>query len=374
MTRICVALSAERAYDIHIGAGVLERAGAWLGDIARSPRVVVLTEPAIGRRHGQRLLDGLRAGGLDPTLIAFTAGERRKHLGTIARVYGELYNLPGIDRKTLLVALGGGVVGDMVGFVAATYLRGMDYVQVPTTLLALVDSAVGGKTGVDFRDGKNLIGAFHQPRAVLADTAVLGTLPLREVRAGLAEVVKYGIIREPALLGYLMANATALLRRDGDALEWIGAQSCAIKADVVGADEREETGVRAILNYGHTIGHALESATQYRRYKHGEAIAIGMVSAACIGEAAGVTPPAVRPTLVALLQRLGLPTALPVEITDDTLIALTRRDKKAESGTARYVLARGLGDVALTAVDDAVVRQGLWAHRRSEIGSAGHGD
>jgi 3-dehydroquinate synthase len=349
-----VSLPSGRSYDIQIGSNVLERAGSCIAAVARSKRVVVITQPPIARHWGQVFTESLTASGLDVSVVSYPAGERHKHLSAIARLYERLYNLAGIDRKTLLVALGGGVVGDMVGFVAATYLRGLDYVQVPTTLLAMVDSSVGGKTGVDFREGKNLIGAFHQPCLVLADTRTLSTLPARERRSGLAEVIKYGVIREPALLELSAGEDWATLVE----------RSCAIKAEVVGGDEREESGLRAILNFGHTIGHALEGATAYRRYKHGEAISIGMVSAALIGEEAGVTPPEVTARLRAALERVGLPTALPEDIDDQTLVALTRRDKKAVGGVARYVLAQELGRVALQDVTEATVVAGLTRQRR----------
>lgn len=354
MTTVDVGLAAERGYEIRIGAGLLAQAGTAISAVARSKRVVVITQPPIEKRWGAPLLDSLAQAGLDTSVITYPAGERHKHLTTIARLYERLYNLPGIDRKTLLIALGGGVVGDMVGYVAATYLRGMDYVQVPTTLLAMVDSSVGGKTGVDFLEGKNLIGAFHQPRLVLADTNTLTTLPAREVRSGLAEVVKYGIIWDPALLETALAKDW----------EQMITRSCEIKAEVVAGDEREESGLRAILNFGHTIGHAIEGATAYKRYKHGEAISIGMISASLIGEEAGVTPPEVTQRLREVLPALGLPTALPDDITDATLMALTGRDKKASGGTARYVLAERPGKVALQEVPGAAVAAGLERHRR----------
>jgi 3-dehydroquinate synthase len=354
VTTVAVGLAGGRGYEIQIGAGLLTQAGPGIAAVARSSRVVVITQPPIARHWGAPLRESLTAAGLDVSEIVYPSGERHKHLRTIARLYERLYNLPGIDRKTLLVALGGGVVGDMAGYVAATYLRGMDYVQVPTTLLSMVDSSVGGKTGVDFLEGKNLIGAFHQPRLVVADTDTLTTLPARELRSGLAEVVKYGVIRDPALLDTVQ----------GVDRERLVERSCQIKADVVAGDEKEESGLRAILNFGHTVGHAIEGATAYRRYKHGEAIAIGMVAASLIGEEAGVTPPEVTVRLRAVLTALGLPTALPKDIDDATLIALTARDKKASGGVARYVLAQKLGIVALQDVPAATVAAALERHRR----------
>ena len=219
----------------------------------------------------------------------------------------------------------------------------------------MVDSSVGGKTGVDFRDGKNLIGAFHQPRSVIADVDTLKTLPRREFRSGMGEVVKYGVIRDPSLL---LPKALEMLQTD--IVSHIVRRSCEIKAEVVVADEREETGLRAILNYGHTVGHALESATNYRRYKHGEAVAIGMAAAACIGEAAGITPSDVRKTVIAACRAQGLPTARPAEISVESLLMLMMRDKKTEAGKIRFVLARGLGDVELmSGMNQESVRAGL---------------
>jgi 3-dehydroquinate synthase len=364
VTRLEVALSGENGYEIQVGSGLLGQAGEALALRARSRRIVVVTQPRIAHRWSEPLLTSLAAASFDVSVVVFPAGERHKHLQTIARLYERLYNLPGIDRRTLLVALGGGVVGDVVGFVAATYLRGLDYVQVPTTLLAMVDSSVGGKTGVDFRAGKNLVGAFHQPRLVLSDVETLTTLPRREVRSGLAEVVKYGIIREPALLERLQESAGALRRGEGDIFEELVQRSCAIKAEVVAGDEREESGLRATLNFGHTIGHALESATDYRRYKHGEAVAIGMVSASLIGEEAGITPPEVTRTLKQTLVALGLPTELPDDIEDAHLMELTERDKKAVGGVARYVLARRAGETIVQEVGSERVAAALARQRR----------
>ncbi len=365
MSRVPVALSEGRDYEIHIGADSLAALGPHCAAVARSSRAVVVTQPRIARHWEAGVSQSLERAGFQVESVHFPAGERYKNLTTITRLYDALYQLtPALDRKTLIVALGGGVVGDMAGYVAATYLRGLDYVQVPTTLLAMVDSSVGGKTGVDFREGKNLVGAFHQPRCVVIDPTLLQTLPRREVRSGLAEVVKYGVIQDPQLLTTLREQAGLLLRGDAEAIAAVVERSCQLKADVVTADEREETGLRAILNFGHTIGHALESATKYRRYKHGEAVAIGMISAALIGEQRGVTPSELTQELRATLVALGLPTALPGDVSDETLIALTARDKKAEAGEARFILAKQLGQVELMTVPTTLVQAGLLKHRQ----------
>ena len=373
-----VPLAGGRDYPLHVGSGLLAGAGRMLAPLAPGRRVVIVTQPRIASLWGEALLRSLRASGLDPELVSFPDGERFKTLRTLSALYRALYDLRA-DRQTLIAALGGGVVGDVAGFLAASYLRGLDYVQVPTTLLAMVDSSVGGKTGIDYRDGKNLIGAFHQPRAVLADIDTLATLPAREVRSGLAEVVKYGIIRAPEFLEYLEREADAVRRLDAGVMAEIVRRSCAIKAEVVAGDEREETGLRAILNFGHTIGHALESATRYRRFRHGEAIAIGMVSAACIGETAGVTPAEVRRTIARAIRAQGLPVAIPEGLAavaaPADLLGLLSLDKKARSGAARFVLARAIGDVALAdRIPDATVVAGLELQAREYGGNRGRGN
>ncbi|MDX1933845.1 MAG: 3-dehydroquinate synthase [Capsulimonadales bacterium] len=360
MPTVPVALSGGRNYIIHIDSPV--PLGERLAEVARSRRLVIITQPKIAQGLGAALANTLHREGYGPIpILTFPSGERYKTLRTVERLCDGLYALePAIDRKTLVIALGGGVVGDVAGFVASLYLRGLDYVQVPTTLLAMVDSSVGGKTGVDFRAGKNLIGAFHQPRAVWIDTRALSTLPPREFRAGLAEVIKYGVIADPALAEMLSREAEGILERDSALIGEIVRRSCEIKAEVVTRDEFETTGLRAILNYGHTIGHALEAVTQYRRYKHGEAVAIGMMAAARIGEVYGRTPPEIGDRLQALLDRYRLPTTLPEDILPETLVPLLGRDKKAEAGRARFVLARDWGNVELVSdVDEATILAGL---------------
>ena len=364
---VTVPLSENRGYPIYIHTNEESFDFSWMGpiiaEIARSPRAVIISQPQIVRYYGEYLVSTLRAAGFGETpILTFAAGERHKNLTTVTRLCDGVYNLPQkLDRKSVIIALGGGVVGDVAGFVASIYLRGLDFIQIPTTLLAMVDSSVGGKTGVDFHEGKNLIGAFHQPRAVLIDTDVLQTLPGREVKSGFAEIVKYGIIRDPAILPDTIRWWS--LKEEG---EWQGLinhliqRSCEIKADVVVADERETTDLRAILNYGHTVGHALEAVTGYKRFKHGEAVAMGMMAAAHIGEAAGITPPLVRPTLSAALKACGLPRTLPSDIPIEKIVPLLALDKKAEGGKARFVLARALGEVALYRdINEAAVHAGL---------------
>jgi 3-dehydroquinate synthase len=254
----------------------------------------------------------------------------------------------GVDRRSVVVALGGGVVGDLAGFVAATYMRGIPYVQVPTTLLAAVDSSVGGKVAVDLPEGKNLVGAFYQPRLVVIDPEVLASLPPRELRAGLAEVVKHGVILDAEFFAYVEAHADGILAQEAAVLAAVIRRCCELKARVVSADERDE-GLRAILNYGHTFAHALETVTGYQRFRHGEAVALGMVAASLLAEEMGKVAPEVTRRQVALLRRLGLEVRLPAEFRLDELLACFRRDKKTLSGRLRFVLPVGLGEVEVVA-------------------------
>lgn len=364
---LTVPLSENRDYPIYIHTNEQECDFSWMGpiiaDVARSPRAVIISQPQIARFYGEGLISVLRnAGFAEASLLTFPAGERYKNLATVTRLCEGLYNLPQkLDRKSVIIALGGGVVGDVAGFVASIYLRGMDFIQIPTTLLAMVDSSVGGKTGVDFHAGKNLIGAFHQPRAVLIDTETLKTLPSRELKAGFAEVVKYGIIRDPAILTDVIRWWSKISADESKQLmRHLIRRSCEIKADVVVADEREITDLRAILNYGHTVGHALEALTGYRRFKHGEAVAMGMMAAAHIGEQTGITPFEVRSALRQALTACGLPRTVPSDIALEGILPLLALDKKAEGGKARFVLARALGEVALYRdLDEAAVVAGL---------------
>ena len=277
-------------------------------------------------------------GSKEPVLVP--DGERFKHLATVGRVYEALIQR-GADRSAVIIAIGGGVIGDLVGFAAATYLRGVRLVQVPTTLLAQVDSAIGGKVGVNHALGKNLIGAFHAPRFVLADPTLLATLPRREFRAGLYEVIKYGVIANPDLLERVSATLTALFDRNGEAVSAIVAESCRIKSAVVSADERE-SGPRRVLNFGHTVGHALEAVTKYRRYRHGEAIAYGMLAALCLGVQRRITPPAAYETVARLIAKLG-PLPPVADLSAKEIVAAVARDKKIVDGTLHFVAASNLG-------------------------------
>jgi 3-dehydroquinate synthase len=337
----------ERTYPVVIGPGVLAQIGQRVAAMAVGPRCALLTSERVGALYRDAVVHSLRAAGLDPVVIEIPDGEEHKSLAWLALVYDRLLEA-GIERGTPLVALGGGVIGDLGGFAAATLLRGLPVVQVPTTLLAQVDAAIGGKTAVNHVQGKNLIGTFHQPRVVLADIDVLATLPQRELLAGLAEVIKYGVIGDAGLFEAIERRLDAVLALDRKLLTWIVATAARQKAEVVSRDERELTGLRATLNYGHTVGHAVEMLTDYRRFLHGEAVAIGMVAAARVSHALGTCDAAVVTRIRDLLARAGLPTALPDDLDDAALALAMRGDKKSHGGKIRFVAVRRIGQVELT--------------------------
>lgn len=319
-------------------------------------KVAVVTHPKIKRLYGAEIIKSLKGAGFDPRFIQVPEGERYKTLKQVERIYGRLID-ERFDRKSTLVALGGGVIGDMAGFAAATYLRGIACVQCPTTVVAQVDAGIGGKTGVDHPRGKNLIGAFHQPRLVLVDPQTLATLPRREFTAGLAEVVKYGVILDSNFFAYLEANASAILKQDPEKLLYCIQRSAAMKAQVVEADERESD-LRRILNYGHTFGHAIETLTGYRKYKHGEAVAIGMCAAARLAERLGICPKEEVARQAALLRSFGLPTTLP-KIDSASILTVMERDKKAAEGEIVFVLPKRIGAVQVSRVDRKEIRDFL---------------
>ena len=313
-------------------------------------RIVVSSAPIWDLHH--RAYDKITR---DPILIP--DGERFKNLSTVGRVYESLIQRKA-DRQAVLIAVGGGVIGDLVGFAAATYLRGVRLVQVPTTLLAQVDSAIGGKVGVNHALGKNLIGAFHAPRVVLADQTVLATLPRREFRAGLYEVIKYGVIATPTLLETIATSTKALFDRHPDVLSPLVAESCRIKAQVVSADERE-SGLRRVLNFGHTVGHALEAVTKYKRYRHGEAVAYGMLAALCLGVRRNVTPNATYDKVLQLVAKLG-PLPPVADLSAKEIMAAIGRDKKIVAGTLHFVVAAAPGTTTeLTDVTEKELRAAL---------------
>jgi 3-dehydroquinate synthase len=330
---------AERSYPIHVGPGLLDQDSLYSPSVG-GRRAVVVTSEKVAPLYAARVEEVLSRAGATTQRIVIPDGEAHKNWQTLDRIYSCLLEAQA-DRGTVLVALGGGVVGDITGFAAATYQRGIRHLQVPTTLLAQVDSSVGGKTAINHALGKNMVGSFHQPCAVIADTSTLSTLPPREFAAGLAEVVKYGAIRDQAFLEWIELNADALLAKDGAALVHAVRRSCEIKALIVGEDERE-SGTRALLNFGHTFGHAIESATGYGTWLHGEAVATGMVLAARLSARLGRISGKDVDRLAALLVRLGLPVSPPAIATEKWL-QFMGRDKKNESGRITFVLLDALG-------------------------------
>ncbi len=344
--RLSLALS-QASYDVVVGDGLIGRAGALLAPVLPQKRAVVITDSQVAALHLPRLLAGLDATGFAHTTITVPPGETTKSLDTYAQVVDQVLDW-GVERRTAIIALGGGVVGDLAGFVAASTLRGLPFVQIPTTLLAQVDSSVGGKTGINTRQGKNLLGAFHQPRAVLADTAALATLPPRELRAGYAEIAKAGLIGDAAFFDWCEANGAAVVAGDRDAQAEAVLRACAFKAMVVGDDEREEkpNDGRALLNLGHTFGHALEAELGYGAILHGEAVAAGIGLAFRLSARLGLCTQAEADRVVAHMAAIGLPaelTHLNRRLSAGKLIAHMRKDKKMRDGQLAFVLVHGIG-------------------------------
>jgi shikimate kinase/3-dehydroquinate synthase len=359
--RLSLALSGA-SYDVVVGEGLLTRAGALLAPVLPQKRAVVVTDATVAPLHLPALLRGLEATAIDTRVITVPPGETSKNLSMFGEVVDQLLE-GGLERRTCVIALGGGVVGDLAGFAAASTLRGLPFVQAPTTLLSQVDSSVGGKTGINTRHGKNLLGAFHQPRMVLADTATLATLPVRELRAGYAEIAKAGLIGDAAFFGWCETNGAAVIAGDRDAQAEAVLRACAFKAQVVGTDEREEkpNDGRALLNLGHTFGHALEAELGYGSILHGEAVAVGLGLAFRLSARLGLCAESDAERVIAHLDSLGLPAELAQlnrRLSAGRLIGHMRRDKKMRDGKLTFVLARGIGqaftcgDVAGEAVED----------------------
>ena len=349
----------ERSYKIEIAAGLLDQAGSLARSAAgeKASSAVIISNPTVNTLYGGRLARSLKAAGFRTHTMTIGEGERHKNIKTAETIYSFLIDRR-ISRSDLLVALGGGVVGDVAGFVAATYLRGIRLVQAPTTLLAQIDSSVGGKTGVNHPSGKNLIGAFHQPSLVVIDPETLRTLPPREMRAGLCEAIKYGVIRDRKLFDRIFNRMERLKQHDPAEVANLVAKSCRIKADVVSRDEREGD-LRRILNFGHTVGHALEAVTDYRRFLHGEAVGHGMRAASRIAERMGLLDPADRQALDEAINRVGhLPGANTLALND--IILSMHHDKKAEAGRLAFVLPVEIGRVVIRSdVPLQVVRSAL---------------
>ena len=347
----------ERAYPIHIGADLLGRAELFAPHI-RGSAAAIVTNTTVDPLYGERLRTALASLGKRVTTVVLPDGEAHKNWQTLNRIFDALLEQHA-DRKTTLVALGGGVIGDMAGFAAACYMRGVPFIQVPTTLLSQVDSSVGGKTGINHPLGKNMIGAFYQPQAVIADIATLASLPARELAAGIAEVIKTAAIADVGFFDWIEANIDALNRRDTEALAQAVKRSCEIKARVVAADEREG-GLRAILNFGHTFGHAIEAGLGYGQWLHGEAVGCGMAMAADLSVRLGHLDDATRERIVRLIDAAHLPTRAPA-LGADRYIELMQVDKKAEGGAVKFILLKRIGDTLITGAPDADVRATLAA-------------
>jgi 3-dehydroquinate synthase len=358
MQTLSVALGA-RAYPIHIGAGLLGDPGLYAPHV-RGKRVAVVTNAVVQVHYLGRVEAALRQAGADPmSIVVAQDGEQAKSWAELDHIFDALLSAR-LGRDAVLVALGGGVVGDLAGFAAAVYQRGIPFLQVPTTLLAQVDSSVGGKTAINHARGKNMVGAFHQPLAVIADVASLDTLPERELRAGIAEVIKHAFILDLPFIDWLEQNIGKLLARERGALEHAVRRSCELKAQVVAADERE-SGLRAILNFGHTFGHAIEAGVGYGEWLHGEAVAAGMVMAAELSERAGTLRRADAERVKALIGRAGLPLRGP-KLAPERYLELMQVDKKAAGGKLRFVLLEGLGHAVLRAdLDQRLIRESVAA-------------
>ena len=336
---------AERSYDIEIGAGNLANAGRFLKDRGKVSHAIIFTDENVQEPHAVGAAESLVGASIEVAIVAVAPGEKSKSLKVAAKLWEGMLEL-GADRKTVVVAVGGGVVGDLAGFIAATFARGVRFLQIPTSLLAQVDSSVGGKVGINLSRAKNMVGAFLQPLGVLVDTATLDTLPKREYVSGLAEVVKYGVILDAEFFADLEANAAKLLARDPPTLIRAITRSCRLKANVVEQDEREESGQRAVLNYGHTFAHAFEALTGYGELLHGEAVSIGMTCAARLAQRLGRVDAAFVARQTALSETLGLPTKAP-KLDREKILATMMHDKKVEHGKLRFILPTRMGHVEL---------------------------
>ncbi len=358
MVEVRVSLG-ERSYPVHIGAGILDASALYAAGLRGATRVAIVTNTVVAELYLPRIREMFADAGTGSVEIVLPDGEPHKNWQTLDRIVDELLAAR-CDRQTCIIALGGGVIGDLAGFAAAVYQRGVPFIQVPTTLLAQVDSSVGGKTAINHARGKNMVGAFHQPRAVISDVATLETLPDRELKAGLAEVIKHGLILDAEFVAWLELHLDRLLAKDAAALEYAVRRCCELKAAVVGTDEREE-GLRAILNFGHTFGHAIEAATGYGTWLHGEAIAAGMVMAAQLSAISGLISNQDAVRIRTLLARAGLPTigpALPFERYLEHMAV----DKKASGGRVKFVLLEAMGRAKISAdtAEDAL-RQAIQA-------------
>lgn len=348
----------ESGYPVRVGHGILSQVGDYCKELSLGRRVAVISDPSV-HNYCDAVLTSLKHSGFAPVSIFIAGGDSAKNLETVEAVIGKMIEAE-LDRGSWVAAVGGGVVGDLAGFVAATYMRGIMFVQIPTTIVSQVDASIGGKTGVNHAVGKNTIGAFHQPRMVYIDTLALRSLPRRELVAGIAEVVKHAVIRDADLFAYLEGNLEKLLAMEiaPDALDQLIAQNVQIKVDVVEEDERED-GLRAILNYGHTIGHAIEASTNYESYRHGEAVILGMIGAGDIAVRKQLWSETERQRQDDLLRRLGVPSGLD-SVSTDAIMERTKADKKRVDGKTRFILGRRIGCVEIVeGIDDSAIRAGI---------------
>jgi 3-dehydroquinate synthase len=355
----------ERSYDIVVGHGLLRDATSWPA-LPAAHTAVIVSNPTVHALHGAALHQTLQARHAQVLTVLLPDGESFKNWQAVDTIITTMLEAA-CDRKTTLYALGGGVIGDTTGFAAACYMRGAAFVQVPTTLLAQVDSSVGGKTAINHALGKNMVGAFYQPLAVLCDLSTLATLPDREFRSGLAEIIKLGPIADADFLVWIEANLDALLARDDAALQYAVRKSCEIKAHIVAADERE-VGLRAVLNFGHTFAHAIEGALGYGQWLHGEAVACGMVLASDLSVALRLMPPAFAERMVRLIERTGLPVQAP-DLSFDVWSRWLRVDKKVEAGAVQFVVVDALGHAVVRPADDAMVQDVIRRHATLGMGS-----
>jgi 3-dehydroquinate synthase len=336
---------AERSYNISIGNNILEGIGEKLTLFDLSPRIAIVSNPTVFSLYGDRVSDSVKKAGFELSVITIPDGEEYKDLLWVQHIYDELLRIK-LDRSSALIALGGGVIGDITGFAASTYMRGISCIQVPTTLLAQVDSSVGGKTGVNHKLGKNMIGTFWQPRLVWIDVETLKTLPKKELLAGIAEVIKYGVIYDRELFDFLEADKDKILDLDSRAMSHIIKRSCEIKAEIVSKDERE-SGLRAILNYGHTIGHAVETVSGYKRFLHGEAVAIGMFLEARLSQILGLIDKDQVSRIKVVIDSYGLPSEIPADMDVQSLLLSMQLDKKTVAGEMKFIFPEKIGQVRI---------------------------
>jgi 3-dehydroquinate synthase len=359
MEKVTVGLG-ERSYDIVIGNGTLSGIGARAARFGFSPTIGIISNPTVFGLYGEEVMRSLNDAGFNCFISLVPDGEEYKDYFWSYHILTDLLKNR-LDRNSCVVALGGGVIGDITGFVCSLYMRGIHLINIPTTLLAQVDSSVGGKTGVNHAAGKNMIGTFHQPRLVWTDISTLHTLPESELLCGVAEIIKYGIIWDAGLFGVLEEKREAILNLDVDVISYLIKRSCQIKAEVVSKDERE-SGLRAILNYGHTIGHAVETETGYSKYLHGEAVAMGMCLAARLSEALGMMDSACVDRIKSVVSAYGLPAELPKDVNGDKLVSLISMDKKATAGEIKFVLPKDIGNVVIHKGIDVKILKGIVGH------------